>query len=99
MKEGLEQEESLKKSIREVILPKYPWIKDFDVIVSKDGVQNLYSVRYYIDNSLLVKMSVGREFILSDVKSATKNLYDVIEQNDYDFWQGVTFHSYEDYKD
>ena len=93
---GLKMEESLKKLIETVILPKYDWIMDFDITGIKDGVQNIYTVHYYVDDDLY---NEDDRIEINRVKSDTKNLYDSLGPSEYDFLNGLSFSSYEDYKD
>jgi hypothetical protein len=90
---GLKMEESLKKSIREVILPKYDWIKDFYVTGIKDGVQNLYTVHYYVEDDLY---NEDDRIEINRIKSDTKNLYNSLGPSEYDFLNNLSFSSYED---
>jgi hypothetical protein len=90
---GLKMEESLKKLIGKVILPKYDWIKDFNVTGTKDGVQNLYNVHYYVDDYLY---NEDDRVEINRIKSDTKNLYNSLEPSEYDFLNDLSFSSYED---
>ena len=86
----------LEKIIRRIILPKYPWIKDFDVRVIKEypkGAQNFYSVYYYPETDEDGGFTVTDEF--EHVESDTKNLYSVLGPTEYDWFSGVSFRSYE----
>lgn len=91
---GLKMEESLKNLIGKVILPKYNWIKDINVTGTKDGVQNLYTVHYYVDDDLYNQADRTE---INRIKSETKNLYNVLGPDSYDFFNSLLFHSYQDY--
>jgi hypothetical protein len=90
-REGLKMEESLKILIEKSILPKYDWIKDFNVTGIKDGVQNLYTVRYYVDDDLYNEDDRNE---INRIKSETKNLYNSLGPSEYDFLNGLSFSSY-----
>lgn len=91
---GLKMEESLKKLIEKSILPKYDWIKDFNVTGIEDGAQNLYSVRYYVDDDLYNEDDRNE---INRIKSETKNLYNSLGPSEYDFLNSLSFHSYQNY--
>jgi hypothetical protein len=84
-------EESLKKLIRKIILRKYPWIKNFDITVIEDGVQNLYGVTYYVEPDEDGNFTVTDEFKV--VESETSNLYRVLGPSGNDWFSGVKFES------
>jgi len=88
---GLKMKETLEKLIKRVILPKYNWIKDFYVTGIKDGVQNLYTVHYYVDDDLY---NEDDRIEINHVKSDTKNLYDSLGPSEYDFLNNLSFTSY-----
>jgi hypothetical protein len=90
--------ESLEKLIRRVILKKYPWIKNFDISVSKDREDdlNLYYVRYYVDDDIYDDLYVGDKKKIKTIKSETINLFDVLGPSEYDMLDGVFFSIYED---
>jgi len=90
---GLKMEESLKKLIGKVILPKYDWIMDFNVTGIKDGVQNLYTVHYYVEDDLY---NEDDRVEINRIKSDTKNLYNSLGPSEYDFLNNLSFSSYED---
>jgi hypothetical protein len=90
---GLKMEESLGKLIGKVIVPKYDWIKDFNVTGTKDGVQNLYTVHYYVDDYLY---NEDDRVEINRIKSDTKNLYNSLGPSEYDFLNDLSFSSYED---
>lgn len=74
------------------MLPKYPWIKNFDITVTKDGVQNLYGVTYYVDADEDRNFTITDEFKVAE--SDTSNLYRVLGPGEYDWFSGVKFESY-----
>jgi len=84
-------EESLKKLIRKIILPSYPWIKDFDIVITEDGVQNLYGVTYYVESDEDGNSDVTEK--LKVVESETSNLYHVLGPSGNDWFSGVRFES------
>jgi hypothetical protein len=84
-------EESLKKLIKRVILPKYPWITDFNVIDKEIGEFNRYSVHYYVNYDRYYNPG---EF--GAVKSDTKTLYNVLGPSPSDSFEGTAFRDYED---
>lgn len=88
---GLKMKESLEKLIERVILPRYNWIKDFYVTGIKDGVQNLYTVHYYVNDDLY---NEDDKVEINHVKSDTKNLYDSLGPSEYDFLNNLSFTSY-----
>ena len=89
-------EEVLKKLIKRVILPKYHWIKDFDVRVrKKDDTGDSYRVLYFVDNNIHNEGGIN---VINSIKSETKELYDALGIHKYDFYEGVMFFSYQSYK-
>ncbi len=87
-------EEALKKLIRKVILPKYYWIKDFDVQVrKKDDTGDSYRVLYFVDKDEHYERSV-----IDNIQNDTKELYDVLGLHKFDFYEGVMFFSYQSHK-
>ena len=88
--------ESLEKIIRKVILKKYPWIKDFDISVSKHEEHDLYYVRYYVDNDIYDGLYIGDKKEINRIRYETKNLYTVLGPSEYDMLDGVFFAIYED---
>jgi len=90
--------ESLEKLIRRVILKKYPWIKNFDISVSKDREDdlNLYYVRYYVDDAIYDDLYVGDKKKIKTIKSETINLFTVLGPSEYDMLDGVFLSVYED---
>jgi hypothetical protein len=88
--------ESLEKIIRRVILKKYPWIKDFDISVSKHEEYDLYYVRYYVDNDIYDDLYVGDMKEINRIRYETKNLFTVLGPNEYDMLDGVFFSIYGD---
>jgi hypothetical protein len=89
--------ESLEKLIKRLILPKYPWIKDFTVTLNKDNGLSFYAVRYYIDDDMYDENYLYDEFNrmkINHIKSETKNLYSVLGPSQYDWFHGSSFHSY-----
>jgi hypothetical protein len=81
-------EESLRKIIKKVILPKYPWITDFAVITTKNETINLYGVYYYTYDDLYDEKNRDK---FDDVRSTTKTLYDVLGPSSSDKAVYVTF--------
>jgi hypothetical protein len=88
--------ESLEKLIRKVILKKYPWIKNFDISVSKHDDLDLYYIRYYVDNDIYDDLYVGDKKKIKTIKSETINLFTVLGPSEYDMLDGVFFAIYED---
>jgi hypothetical protein len=87
-------EEALKKLIRKVVLPKYYWIKDFDVHVrKKDDIGDSYRVLYFVDKDVHYERSV-----IDNIQNDTKELYDVLGLHKFDFYEGVMFLSYQSHK-
>lgn len=84
-------EESFKKLIRKIILPKYPWIKNFDITVTVDGAQNLYGVTYYVEPGEDGNFTVTDEFKV--VESETWDLYHGLGPSGNDWFSGVKFES------
>jgi hypothetical protein len=83
--------ESLEKLIRRVILKKYPWIKNFNIYVSKNGERDLYHVMYFVDDDIYDGLYVGDKKEINSIKSETKNLFDVLGPKKYDMFEGVVF--------
>ena len=90
--------ESLERLIRRVILKKYPWIKNFDISVSKDREDDLdlYYVRYYVDDVIYDDLYVGDKKEINRIRYETKNLYTVLGPSEYDMLDGVFFSIYGD---
>ena len=95
MKEGLE------KLINRIILKKYPWVKDFHVLRIKNPEgshkEHVYGVTYYIDYKLMVDLNLTDEnadAAFKELKSATKNLYDVLGPSPSDGFVGSSFKVY-----
>jgi hypothetical protein len=81
--------ESLEKLIRRVVLPKYPWIKDFEVICVDHGGVNIYGVYYYVDDDLYDKPDDYR-----NSHSTTKNLFSVLGPSLSDVYNDTKFKNY-----
>jgi hypothetical protein len=85
--------EALEKLIRRVVLPKYVWIKNFDISVSKNKSYNLYHVSYYVDDDIYDSLYDGDRKKINRIKSETKNLFTVLGPDKYDLFEGVAFFS------
>jgi hypothetical protein len=88
--------ESLEKLIRKVILPKYDWIKDFNISVTKGLEHDLYYVNYYVDDDIYDGLYVGDKKEIKAIKSETKNLFNVLGPDRYDVFGGVEIRGYKD---
>jgi hypothetical protein len=90
--------EPLEKLIGKVIVKKYPWIKDFDISVSKDREDDLdlYYVRYYVDDDIYDGLYIGDKKEINHIRYETKNLFNVLGPSEYDMLDGVFFSVYED---
>jgi hypothetical protein len=96
MKEGLE------KIIKKIILPKYPFIKDFDVEIStftppfglKKIAYQRFRVIYYVSFNEDGSFTVDHSF--AKVEELTENLFKIIGPKNYQNFEGVEFYSNED---
>jgi len=97
MKEGLE------KIIRKIILPKYPFIKDFDINVStfspaiggsKKIAYQKFRVIYYVSPNEDGLFTIDDNF--AKVEELTENLFNMLGPKDYQKFHGVEFYSNED---
>lgn len=90
--------ESLEKIVKRVILKKYPWVKNFNVLRIKNPEgshkEYMYGVTYYIDYKLLADTSDDGEVDLNKLKSETKNLYDVLGPSPSDGFVGCSLKIY-----
>jgi len=94
MKEGLE------KIIKRIILPKYPFIKDFDINISTFtppfGVKKIayqrFRVNYYVTPNEDGSFTVDDDF--AKIEDLTENLFKMIGPKDYQHLEGVEFYSY-----
>ena len=89
------------KVIKKLILPKFPWITDYEVVVDGDDSINDYPdksvhyvVNYFIDQNIydLIDTAEGYEKI-SDVKEFTKTLFMAIGFDKNKKLLGVDFYS------
>jgi hypothetical protein len=97
MKEGLE------KIIKRIILPKYPFIKDFDIKVSTfsptiGGVTKIayqrFTVVYYVSPNEDGSFTVDDSF--AKIEELTENLFKMIGPKNYQYLGGIEFYSNED---
>jgi hypothetical protein len=84
--------ESLEKLIKRVMLKKYPWIKDFNISVTKGVEHDLYYVNYYVDDDIYD----GDKKEIKNIKSETKNLFNVLGPDRYDVFGGVEIRGYKE---
>jgi hypothetical protein len=71
-------EEAIRKIIKRIVLPKYPWIDDFVLVTDKEGKVSTYHVYYYTD-----KDWIENNDLFNNVKSDTKILYYVLGPDDH----------------
>lgn len=93
--------EALEKLIRRVILKKYPWVKDSNVLRIKNPEgshkEHIYGVTYYIDYKLMVDLNIkdgDADAAFKELKSETKNLYDVLGPSPSDGFVGCSLKIY-----
>jgi hypothetical protein len=97
MKEGLE------KIIKKIILPKYPFIKDYDINVStfspaiggsKKIAYQKFRVIYYVSPDENGEFTVNDDF--EKISNSTETLFKMLLPKEYQRFDDVEFYSYED---
>ena len=97
MKEGLE------KIIKKIILPKYPFIKDYDINVStfspaiggsKKIAYQKFRVIYYVSPDENGEFTVNEDF--EKISNSTETLFKMLLPKEYQRFDDVEFYSYED---
>jgi len=83
--------ESLKKLIGEIIPPKYPWIKNFEVFGEDDFGEHVYNIHYYVNYDEYKKKNRSE---IARIKSDTKNLFDSLGPTENDFLKDISFENY-----
>ncbi len=86
----------LDRLIRKIVLPKYDWIKNFNISVNRKEKGDSYYVYYFIDEDVYDSLYEGNRKKLNGIKSETKELYDVLGPDKDDVFEGVVFFNNKD---
>jgi hypothetical protein len=82
---------SLEKLIGNVMPPKYPWIKNFEVFGNEDFGENFYTIHYYVDENEYKKKNSSE---INRIISETRNLYSSLGPSENDFLKDISFENY-----
>lgn len=85
-------EEALEKIVKKIILPKYPFIIDCEVVKSDDEMYERYN-RYFYRVNLFLDMNITPENFPSDkIVDDVKNLFLVLGPDDEEVLEGTEFY-------
>lgn len=86
MKKGLE------KIVKKIILPKYPFITDYEVVESDDDVYKRYNAHYYRVNLFIDEYMLPVDFPLKNIIGEVENLFEILGPNDDEKLEGTEFY-------
>jgi hypothetical protein len=80
---------ALDKIIKKIIIPKYPWIKDYSISEDSVGGSTLRRTYYRVDYFIDPRYD-GKD--LRKVEEVTRMLFNALGYNEYHKFDGVNFY-------
>lgn len=84
--------ESLEKIIKRIILPKYPFIVDYEVTKTGDDMYKRYGRYFYRVNLFLDVDITPEDFPSNKISGDMENLFSVLGPNDDEVLEGTEFY-------
>jgi len=84
---------SLHKIIKSIVLPKFPWIEDYEILESRaeNMDRDYYRFNYFVTPDEYDEFTVTED--MGEVEELTKSLFRMLGPDDNQIFEGVEFYS------